>query len=293
MGAGLLCGICGYVGPEDPATIVRMRDTMTHRGPDDAGLFQDPQVSLGHRRLLIIDLRSGSQPMSSADGQLVVVFNGEIYNYRILRADLSRRGHAFRTQSDTEESCRPTKRLASAARSSWTGCSASCCTTAAAGGCSGAGPAGQKAAVLHLSARRTRSRTRGLRVRFGTESSAGPSSHRRRPAAVRGAARLVPVERLCAGRTTHLRARPLFGSRRRFRVRVAGSGPAGPRVWKYWDLAFDRAGVQPGGSAEPLADARRRVLQLLRQAVQKRLVADVPVGVLLSGGIDSSAVVAP
>ncbi len=97
-----MCGICGYVGPEDPATIVRMRDTMTHRGPDDAGLFQDPQVSLGHRRLSIIDLRSGSQPMSSADGQLVVVFNGEIYNYRILRADLSRRGHAFRTQSDTE-----------------------------------------------------------------------------------------------------------------------------------------------------------------------------------------------
>ncbi len=97
-----MCGICGYVGQQEADWLVRMRDTLAHRGPDDAGLFRDEQVGLGHRRLSIIDLHSGSQPMSSADGMRVVVFNGEIYNYRELRAQLSQRGYTFRTQSDTE-----------------------------------------------------------------------------------------------------------------------------------------------------------------------------------------------
>ena len=75
---------------------------MTHRGPDDEGRMVDGEVGLGMRRLSIIDLQSGHQPISNEDGSIWTVFNGEIYNYRALRDDLFNRGHAFHTQSDTE-----------------------------------------------------------------------------------------------------------------------------------------------------------------------------------------------
>jgi asparagine synthase (glutamine-hydrolysing) len=81
---------------------LRARDTMLHRGPDDAGFYQDESVMLGHRRLSIIDLAGGHQPMSAAEDQVWITFNGEIYNFRELRDDLVAQGHAFRTTSDTE-----------------------------------------------------------------------------------------------------------------------------------------------------------------------------------------------
>ena len=79
-----------------------MRDTMIHRGPDDSGLFRAEHVALAHRRLSIIDLSGGVQPMASGDKKLWVLNNGEIYNYRELRKELELRGHSFHTQSDTE-----------------------------------------------------------------------------------------------------------------------------------------------------------------------------------------------
>ena len=79
-----------------------MRDLVTHRGPDDAGNHLDGPVGLGHRRLSIIDLGGGHQPMSTADGRLTIVYNGEIYNYRQLRRELEAEGAQFRTNSDTE-----------------------------------------------------------------------------------------------------------------------------------------------------------------------------------------------
>ncbi|MDZ7336943.1 MAG: asparagine synthase (glutamine-hydrolyzing) [candidate division KSB1 bacterium] len=128
-----MCGICGLWNlnnaPVDPALLVRMRDSMAHRGPDGAGcVLLDPQGStepalfdnldtlnpqstihnphfslgLGHRRLSIIDLETGDQPMSNEDGSIWIVYNGEIYNYRELRRELQTRGHVFRTASDTE-----------------------------------------------------------------------------------------------------------------------------------------------------------------------------------------------
>ena len=102
-----MCGIAGilYHDPSRACETQRlraMRDVMTHRGPDDAGTYLDGPLGLAHRRLSIIDLGSGHQPMMSADEDLCVVFNGEIYNYRELRRELEARGHAFRTQSDTE-----------------------------------------------------------------------------------------------------------------------------------------------------------------------------------------------
>lgn len=102
-----MCGIAGilYADPLQPCapeTVNAMRDVMCHRGPDDAGTYVDGPLGLAHRRLSIIDLTSGHQPMASADESLWIVFNGEIYNYRELRERLRASGHRFRTNSDTE-----------------------------------------------------------------------------------------------------------------------------------------------------------------------------------------------
>lgn len=96
------CGICGYVGYSDPELLARMRDTMVHRGPDEAGEVLDPPAGLAVRRLSIIDLATGSQPITNEDGTVSVVCNGEIYNYRELTTELESAGHRFRTRSDVE-----------------------------------------------------------------------------------------------------------------------------------------------------------------------------------------------
>ena len=103
-----MCGIAGRLNfvsgaPVDPAAIRRMATLIAHRGPDGEAVYTDGPVGLGHRRLAIIDLSpSASQPMASADRSLWITYNGEIYNFPELRRDLEARGHAFRTQSDTE-----------------------------------------------------------------------------------------------------------------------------------------------------------------------------------------------
>jgi len=102
-----VCGICGVYNhetgrPVEPALLDAMTRSMTHRGPDDDGTYLDGDLGLGVRRLSIIDLAGGAQPMASEDGSVVVVQNGEIYNFRELRRELEPRGHRFRTRSDTE-----------------------------------------------------------------------------------------------------------------------------------------------------------------------------------------------
>ncbi len=102
-----MCGIVGIVHKDrqrrvDESRLVGMRDLLVHRGPDDAGCHFDGHVGLGHRRLSIIDLSSGHQPMTNEDGSLWIVFNGEIYNFQALRERLVAKGHQFKTKSDTE-----------------------------------------------------------------------------------------------------------------------------------------------------------------------------------------------
>ncbi len=101
-----MCGLCGAVdleGLEDATCVERMADALVHRGPDDRGAYVDAHASLGFLRLSIIDLSPlGHQPMTAADGDVHLVFNGEIYNYRELRRDLIARGHVFRSESDSE-----------------------------------------------------------------------------------------------------------------------------------------------------------------------------------------------
>lgn len=102
-----MCGIVGFTAPgQDPAAakqiVQGMAGLIRHRGPDGEGCYADGTAALGHRRLSVIDLAGGGQPMLNEDGTLVVVFNGEIYNYKTLRARLQQRGHTFATDSDTE-----------------------------------------------------------------------------------------------------------------------------------------------------------------------------------------------
>src|SRR5213596_1828780 len=102
-----MCGIVGIVNLNpretvDEARLKRMRDVLRHRGPDGEGLWIDGPVGLGHRRLAIVDVAGGQQPMANEDGSVWIVYNGEIYNHAVLRPALEARGHRYRTRSDTE-----------------------------------------------------------------------------------------------------------------------------------------------------------------------------------------------
>src|SRR5437660_11574313 len=102
-----MCGIAGILyadaaRPVEHALLKAMGDSLAHRGPDAEGFWSGPGIGLVHRRLSIIDLTSGDQPIGNEDGSLQVILNGEIYNYRELRRELAARGHHFKTQSDTE-----------------------------------------------------------------------------------------------------------------------------------------------------------------------------------------------
>src|SRR5712691_1014744 len=102
-----MCGIVGILAldprePVDPERLRRMRDALRHRGPDGEGLYLDGPVGLGHRRLAIVDVEGGRQPMANEDGTAWITFNGEIYNHAQLRPGLEARGHLYRTRSDTE-----------------------------------------------------------------------------------------------------------------------------------------------------------------------------------------------
>jgi len=101
-----MCGICGIVHPDqapvEADTLQAMNAAITHRGPDSDGFYHVPGVGLGMRRLAIIDLNTGDQPIANEDESLWIVFNGEIYNFPQLRQELEHRGHQFRTHADTE-----------------------------------------------------------------------------------------------------------------------------------------------------------------------------------------------
>ena len=98
-----MCGICGFYGRKDRPLLEAMAGVLAHRGPDDSGFYEDELMSLGHRRLSIIDLSpQGKQPMANEDNTVWLAFNGEIYNFRDLRAELEKKGHSFRSHTDSE-----------------------------------------------------------------------------------------------------------------------------------------------------------------------------------------------
>lgn len=273
-----MCGICGVVhkdgAPVDAPALGRMAGSLAHRGPDDAGIEVRGAVGLGHRRLSIIDLSAaGHQPMGNEDGSVRIVFNGEIYNYRELRDGLEKRGHRFRSHSDTE-------------------------------------------VILHLYEELGTDCLSRLRGMFAFAISDEP---RRRLFVARDRVGKKPLYYADSAR------RFLFGSEIKA-ILAAGGVPRRPDLqalnhyltyqyvpspWtafagirclppahfllledgratieRYWRLDYHPKLTAPEPALEEELRAR------LREAVRLRLVSDVPLGAFLSGGVDSSAVVA-
>jgi asparagine synthase (glutamine-hydrolysing) len=273
-----MCGIAGIVNaggrPVSRAELQPMCDAMVHRGPDDEGLFADGDAGLGARRLSIIDLAAGHQPVRNEDGSVWVVLNGEIYNFKQLRRQLKRHGHAFRTGTDTEVIVHLYEEHG-----------ADC--------------------VRHLRGmfafavwdRRTRSlllaRDRlGIkplyyaevdgRLVFGSELKVvlqAPGVERR--------LHWPAVDHLVSFLTTPATESIVAGVRKLEPGHtLTFSRDGGLRKQQYWDLRF---APERGRSTH---DCVERLRELLTDSVGLHLVSDVPVGAFLSGGIDSSAVVA-
>ena len=139
-----------------------MTDAVAHRGPDAAGYYQAPGIALGHRRLSIIDLATGDQPLGNEDGSIQVVFNGEIYNFAEVRAELLARGHRFRTESDTEIIVHGYEEWGERASIASAACSRSRCGTPAPAGCC-------SCAIASASSRSTTRRFPASGIVFGSE----------------------------------------------------------------------------------------------------------------------------
>ncbi len=276
-----MCGIagifhCSTPKPVDPARVERMCAVLAHRGPDGSGVWTAPGVGLGHRRLSIIDLQGSPQPMHSADGRAAIVFNGEIYNFRELRRELESAGARFTTQGDTE-----------VILAAWQRWGVDCLARLQ----------GMFAFALYDLDRRELFLARdrlGVKPLFTAHLSDGsfafaselkgllahPLLRRKAdPRAVEDylAWGYVPdhrsilegVEKLAAGH---------------YRLLRHDTPPAAPVQW--WDVSF--AERRKGSTADLSAE----LVFHLREAVTSRMVADVPLGAFLSGGVDSSTVVA-
>jgi asparagine synthase (glutamine-hydrolysing) len=278
-----MCGICGalYLGEEtapiEPELITRMTAVLAHRGPDDSGIYLNGCVGLGHRRLSVIDLsRNGRQPMSNEDGSVWIVFNGEIYNYRELKKkfQLEERGHTFRSATDTEVLVHLYEELGPAMVSELNGMFAYAIWDA-------------RRQELHLvrdpfGVKPLFYARHGDLFLFGSEIKSILQEGRvpRRPnlqalhdfltfdyvpgeqTAFAGIQEVLPAHQMTVSRDGHV------------------------TTARFFDLSFN----EDESLSEPVAV--RRAGELMDVAVERQLVADVPVGVLLSGGMDSSTLVA-
>lgn len=273
-----MCGICGKVNLEwnaasvEPSLIRAMIDTIRHRGPDDEGLHVAAGVGLGHLRLSIIDLGTGHQPLSNEDGTIWIVFNGEIYNYRELRAFLLSKGHVFKTHTDTEVIVHLYEELGPQCLENLRGMFAFALWD-------------EKKKMLILARDRV-----GIKplyyamtdkaIVFASEIKAILAD----PAISRELAPEI-IDRFLSflyvpGEETLLKGICKLAPGHYLRVK---DGKA--EIRQYWDLQFCKPSERPS-----LKDAEDELSSLLAEAVELHMIADVPVGVLLSGGVDSTAV---
>ena len=271
-----MCGIAGHVGAAAPELLPAMLGLLKHRGPDDSGIHAAGDVGLAMTRLAIIDLATGRQPMSDATGRYWIVFNGEIYNFRQLRAELMTAGRRFRTRSDTEvilhayavhgEAC--VERLA-----------------------------GMFAFAIWDDAER---RLFLARDRLGKKPlyywhrdrlflfASEPKALFCHPPVARSLDWAALHHYLAFGYTPATRS--IFDSIKKLpaaHTLTVVDGRSTQR--RYWQLPAGAASPGPAAGREETAAAVRAAL---REAVRLRLESDVPLGVFLSGGVDSSAVVA-
>ena len=275
-----MCGIAGRFNFDpsravDARVLRAMTDAIAHRGPDADGFYRAPGIGLGHRRLSIIDLATGDQPIGNEDGGVQVVFNGEIYNFAEVRAELVARGHRFRTGSDTEIIVHGYEEWGERCVERFRGMFAF---------------ALWDARDRRLLLARDRLGVKplyyavlpGVGLLFGSEIKAllqDPEVPKDwRPEAIDAYLTLLYVP---APETVYAAVRKLPPAH----VLVAERG--GVRMSRYWDLPF------PGnGSAAREDEYLEELDALLRESVGLRLISDVPLGAFLSGGIDSSTVVA-
>lgn len=278
-----MCGIAGVVGVRgggraDEAELLALRDAQAHRGPDDAGLWLSPdaRVGLAHRRLSIIDLsEAGHQPMASADGQIHIVFNGEIYNYRDLREQLEARGVVFHTESDTEVLLHGYRVWGEGLLTRARGMFAFALHDDRSGETFLArDPLGIKPLYWADDGRRVLFASEVQPIRRALDDDGGLDPEAFSLCLAWGS---IP-----APRTLYRRIRALpAGSW----LRLRNERIEGPRT--YWRLqdAFGRSEAMDADQAE------EELREALRDTARAHLVADVPVGAFLSGGVDSSALV--
>lgn len=276
-----MCGIAGIFHPEtvkpvDPVRVERMCDAMVHRGPDGSGVWTAPGIGLGHRRLSIIDLAGSPQPMHSADGRAVLSFNGEIYNFRELRRELEREGARFKTDGDSE-----------VILAAWQRWGVDCLSRLD----------GMFAFAIWDTEKRTLFLARdrlGVKPLFYTRLSDGSIAFASELKGLlahpllRRRVDLAAVDDFLAWGYVPDTGSILEGVHKlpagHFMLLEQGKGVSEPRRW--WDVSF--AERRKGSEADLSAE----LVHLLREAVSSRMVADVPLGAFLSGGVDSSSVVA-
>lgn len=274
-----MCGIAGFVGsPFDTQrarhVIRAMCQAIQHRGPDDEGYFLDPNVALGIRRLSIIDVADGHQPIGNEDESIWTVFNGEIYNFLSLREELLGRGHRFRTRTDTETIVHLFEEMGPDAVTRIDGMFAFAIWDTRRGALVLARDRmGKK--PLHYT-------LIGEELIFGSELKAVLRHPRISPELSLGAlARYLMHDYVPAPGTIFHNVYKLAPGH----VLVYEDGHT--RLSQYWDLP---APDERAGPSE--VEAAAEIRQLLEAATRRRLISDVPLGAFLSGGIDSSAVVA-
>jgi asparagine synthase (glutamine-hydrolysing) len=273
-----MCGICGtYLRsgePPDESMIIRMRDLMADRGPDAAGLHVAPSIGLGTRRLRILDLTpAGEQPMSSEDGSVWVVFNGEIYNFELLRAELQAAGHVFRSTGDTEVLVHGYEEWGMDLPRRLVGMFAFGVWDATRGRLFLARDKLGKKPLFYVDA--------GDRVLFASDLKS----------VLAGLPGTPPLDLRALDAFLMFGAIPaphtIFRGIRRLRSgEQAVFTASGASIARYWQLSF----------CDPLDVGDDEAVTLLERAlcaaVCRRLRSDAPVGALLSGGVDSSVVVA-
>jgi asparagine synthase (glutamine-hydrolysing) len=269
-----MCGICGIVsadGPVDPDRLARMSSKLVHRGPDSDGVFVEGPAGLAARRLAIIDLATGDQPIANEDGTVHVVQNGELYNYRELRTELERAGHRFRTQGDTEVLVHLYEQEGPAFARRLRGMFAVALWDAS-----------QRRLVLardRFGIKPLYYRVHGGGLEFASELRSLP----------RGEIDLDALEAFLAFNSIPAPLTIFRDSRK--------LPPGHVLVWEDGEIRVERYArpapvpldeLREDDEAELVEELRAR----LRDSVRAHLIADVPVGVLLSGGIDSSALAA-
>jgi asparagine synthase (glutamine-hydrolysing) len=276
--------MCGIVGIFDTrarrdvprALVERMNDTLHHRGPDAGGLHLEPGIGLGHRRLSIIDLATGQQPLYNEDGTVCVIFNGEIYNFQSLIPELTRLGHTFRTKSDTEVIVHAWEEWGEACVERFRGMFAFALWD-------------RTRETLFLARDRLGVKPLYYAVLpdgmflFGSELKAllahGGLARELDPCAVEEyfALGYVPEPRTIFASAAKLPAAHTLTVRR---------GEQIPAPKEYWDVRFTL------DNRLTERDACAELIGRLEESVRLRMIADVPLGAFLSGGVDSSAVVA-